>query len=71
MGFNAVAAGFRDAEDMVSQMEERARTAEALAQQRLATASEFAELQRALSGNPGVDEIRKRLDGLIQRINPK
>jgi hypothetical protein len=46
-------------------------TAEAMAQERLATASELAELQRALPANSEMDEISKRLDGLIQRISPK
>ena len=31
---------------------------------RLTTASELAELQRALPANSGMDEVRKRLDGL-------
>jgi hypothetical protein len=42
-----------------------------LAQERLATASELAEFQRALSANPNLEEMRKRLDGLIQRITIK
>jgi len=49
----------------------RAGMTEALAQERLATASELAELQRALPDNPEMDEIRKRFNGLIQRISPK
>jgi len=50
---------------------QRTAIAEALAQERLATASELAELKRALSGNPDPEEVRKRLDGLIQRISLK
>jgi hypothetical protein len=50
---------------------QRAGTAEAVAQERLATASELAELQRALPANSEMDGIRKRLDGLIQRIGPR
>jgi hypothetical protein len=45
--------------------------AEALAQERLATTSELAALQRALSANPDTEEMRKRLDGLIQRMAVK
>ena len=50
---------------------QRAGTAEAVAQERLATASELAELQRTLPANSEMDGIRKRLDGLIQRIGPR
>jgi hypothetical protein len=50
-------------------VEERARAADALAQERSATAFELAELQRALASNPDVNAIRNRLDGLIQRIS--
>jgi len=39
----------------------------AVAQERLATAAELAQVQQALSENPHMDEIRKRIDGLIQR----
>ena len=50
---------------------QRAGMAEAQAQQRLATATELAQLQHALSENPDMDEIRKRIDGLIQRISAR
>jgi hypothetical protein len=42
--------------------------AEALAQERLATTSELAALQRALPDNPATEEMRKRLDGLIRQM---
>jgi hypothetical protein len=45
--------------------------AEALAQERLSAASDLVDLQRALAHNPDVEEIRKRLDGLIGRIAVK
>ena len=51
--------------------QQRAGAAEALAQERAAAAAELADLQRALSVNPDLDQIRTRLDGLIQRIGPK
>jgi hypothetical protein len=50
---------------------QRPAIAEALAQERLATASELAQLQRALSDNSDVEETRKRLGALIQRIGAK
>lgn len=46
----------------------RAGMAEAVAQERLATASELAELRRALAQRW---EVGKRLDDLIQRLTPK
>ena len=49
--------------------QQRAGMPEAVAQERLATATELAQLQQALSENPDMDEIRKRIDGLIQRIS--
>jgi len=45
--------------------------AEALAQERLNTASDLVDRQRALAQNPDVEEIRKRLDGVIRRIAVK
>ena len=46
---------------------QRPGTAEAVAQERLATASELAELRRALARNPGADEVGKRLDAAETR----
>jgi ribosomal protein S13 len=43
--------------------------AEALAQERLTAASELADLQHALSGDPDMEEMRKRLNRLIQRVS--
>jgi hypothetical protein len=46
--------------------------AEVVAQERLATTtSELAALRRALSDSPDREEMRKRLDGLIQRTAVK
>jgi hypothetical protein len=39
--------------------------------ERLATASELTEFQRAPSDNPHAEEMRMRLDALIQRISRK
>jgi hypothetical protein len=49
--------------------QERPRIAEA--QEKLARTTELPDLQRALAQNPDADEIRKRLDGLIQPITAK
>ena len=51
--------------------QQRAAMAEALAQERLATASELAGLQRALAANADTGDVRNRLDALIQRISMK
>jgi hypothetical protein len=37
----------------------------------LIKASDLVDLQRDLARNPDPDEVRKRLDGLIQRITLK
>jgi hypothetical protein len=58
---------FRVSGDGAIESQERARIAEALAQERRSTASELVELQRALTGNPDVKAIRNHLDSLIQR----
>jgi hypothetical protein len=68
---NAVGNFFGGSMDGGADNRQRTAIAEALAQERLATASELAELKRALSGNPDPEEVRKRLDGLIQRISLK
>ena len=49
----------------------RARVAEAGAQERLSTASDLVDLQRDLARTPEADELRKRLDAVIQRITLK
>jgi hypothetical protein len=51
--------------------QQRAGMTEALAQERLTTASYLAELRRALAGNPSPEDVGKRLDDLIQRLTPK
>jgi hypothetical protein len=53
--------------DGAADNQQRPAIAEALAQDRLATASALAELQRGVSDNPDAEEVRKRLDALIQR----
>jgi hypothetical protein len=68
---NAVSSFFGVSMDGTADNQQRPAIAEALAQQRQATASELAELQRALSDNPGAEEMRKRLDALIRRIAAK
>jgi hypothetical protein len=66
--FHAAVAAIAVAMDAVDN--QRAGAAETLEQEKLATATELAP-QHALSANPDVDEIHRRLDGLIQRITPK
>jgi len=51
--------------------QQRGAMAEVLAQERLATASELAGLQRALAANADTGEVRNRVDALIQRISMK
>jgi hypothetical protein len=62
---------FRGPADEPVDSQERGRMADPLAQGRLNTASDLVDLQRALAQNPDVEEIRKRLDGVIQRIAVK
>jgi hypothetical protein len=52
---------FRGSADASVESQERGRIAEALAQERLSAASDLVDLQRALTQNPDVEEIRKRL----------
>jgi hypothetical protein len=47
--------------------QERAPIAEALAQERLTAAADLTGLQRALNQNPDMNDIRKRVGGLVQR----
>jgi hypothetical protein len=51
--------------------QQRAGTPEAVAQQSLTTASDLAELRRALARNPSIEDVNKQLDDLIQRLTPK
>jgi hypothetical protein len=73
---NTVSNFFSISTDGAADNQQRPAVAEALAQERLATerlasASELAVLQRALLDNPDAEEMRKRLDGLIQRLSLK
>jgi hypothetical protein len=68
---NTVGNFFSVSTDAAADNQQRPAIAEALAQERLATTSELAALQRALSENPDPEEMRKRLDGLIQRMAVK
>jgi hypothetical protein len=68
---NTVGSFFGVSMDAGTDNQQRAAIAKAPGQDRLATASEFAELQRALSGDPDAEEMRERVDGLIQRISLK
>jgi len=68
---NTVSSFFGVSMDGAADNQQRPAIAEALAQERLATASELAEFQRALSDNPDAQEMRKRLDALIQRLAGK
>jgi hypothetical protein len=62
---------FRGSTDEVVERQERTRMAKIQAQERLNAASDLVDLQRDLARNLDADEIRKRLDGLIQRITSK
>ena|SRR5271170_3888690 len=66
-----VANFFRVSGDPTVPGQPRERVAEAVAQERLTRTSDLVDLQRALAQNPDVDEIRKRVDGLVQRIAVK
>ena len=69
---NTVGNFFSVSTDGAADNQQRSAIAEAVAQERLATTSEhLAELQRTLSDNPDAEEMRKRLDGLIQRMAVK
>jgi hypothetical protein len=68
---NTIGALFRGPGDGTPDQQPRARVAEAVAQERLTTASELVDLQRDLAQTPEADELRKRLDGVIQRITLK
>ena len=68
---NTVGNFFSVSTDGAADNQQRPAIAEALAQERLATTSELAALQRALLENPDPEEMRKRLDGLIQRMAVK
>jgi hypothetical protein len=68
---NTVGNFFGVSTDGAADNQQRPAIAEALAQERLATTSELAALQRALSDNPDTEKMGKRLDGLIQRMAVK
>ena len=68
---NTVGNFFSVSTDGAADNQLRPAIAEAVALERLATTSELAALQRALSDNPDTEEMRKRLDGLIQRMAVK
>jgi hypothetical protein len=70
-GSNTVSNFFSVSTDGAADSQQRPAIAEALAQERQATASELAVLPRALSDNPDAEEMRKRLDGLIRRLSLK
>jgi hypothetical protein len=68
---NTIGSLFHGPSDDTVENQARARLVEAVAQERLSTASDLVDLQRHLARTPEADELRKRLDAVIQRITLK